>query len=288
MHLTGAEKVRVGCLHAMAVHYFLVCPILLLLTLVAVEALQYGRRGSETTLVPQIRGAPDAILWKQAFRNVVEFDGSEESVQETFRERVVLDWHTASLTIKDLRLADSGTYELEATINNKKYYSQHEVAVIEKVATPTISCLINGTVVGGGGGGESDPPRRTRADLRCSAEGPPSLIALAWTPVDGVTTKGAGLTVALAGDQDDTVYTCLASNPVSQEMGTFVAKDCYPDGFPTGGIIALVVICLLVVLSAGCAVGYWRWSKGEAHRPRPVIPAFPRRQTSAQASPAGE
>ena len=93
------------------------------------------------------------------------------------------------------------------------------------MATPTISCLINGTV--SGVGGESDPPR-TRAVLTCSAEGPPSLIVLAWTPVDGVATKGAGLTVALAGDQDDTVYTCLASNPVSQEMGTFVAKDCYP------------------------------------------------------------
>ncbi|XP_059895337.1 kelch-like protein 6 isoform X1 [Gadus macrocephalus] len=257
MHLTGAEKVRVGCLHAMAVHYFLVCPILLLLTLVAVEALQYGRRGSETTLVPQIRGAPDAILWKQESRKVVEFDGSEESVQETFRDRVVLDWHAASLIIKDLRLADSGTYELEATINNKKYYSQHEVVVIEKVAPPTISCLINGTV---GGDGESDPPR-TRAVLRCSAEGPPSLITLAWTPVDGVATKGAGLTVALAGDRDDTVYTCLASNPVSQEMGTFVAKDCYPDSFPTGGIVAIVVLCLLGVISAGCVVGYWRWSK---------------------------
>ncbi|XP_056436105.1 kelch-like protein 6 isoform X1 [Gadus chalcogrammus] len=257
MHLTGAEKVRVGCLHAMAVHYFLVCPILLLLTLVAVEALQYGRRGSETTLVPQIRGAPDAILWNKESRKVVEFDGSEESVQETFRDRVVLDWHAASLIIKDLRLADSGTYELEATINKKKYYSQHEVVVIEKVATPTISCLINGTV---GGVGESDPPR-TRADLWCSAEGPPSLIALAWTPVGGVATKGAGLTVALAGDQDDTVYTCLASNPVSQEMGTFVAKDCYPDSFPTGGIVAVVVLCLLVVISAGCVLGYWRWSK---------------------------
>uniref|UniRef100_A0A8C5BX12 Histone acetyltransferase KAT6B-like n=1 Tax=Gadus morhua TaxID=8049 RepID=A0A8C5BX12_GADMO len=258
MHLTGAEKVRVGCLHAMAVHYFLVCPILLLLTLVAVEALQYGRRGSETTLVPQIRGPPDAILWKKESRKVVEFDGSEESVQETFRDRVVLDWHAASLIIKDLRLADSGAYELEATINNKKYYSQHEVVVIEKVATPTISCLINGTV--SGVGGESDPPR-TRAVLTCSAEGPPSLIVLAWTPVDGVATKGAGLTVALAGDQDDTVYTCLASNPVSQEMGTFVAKDCYPGSFPTGGIVAIVVLCLLVVISAGCVLGYWRWSK---------------------------
>ncbi|CAL8389950.1 unnamed protein product [Gadus morhua 'NCC'] len=258
MHLTGAEKVRVGCLHAMAVHYFLVCPILLLLTRVAVEALQYGRRGSETTLVPQIRGPPDAILWKKESRKVVEFDGSEESVQETFRDRVVLDWHAASLIIKDLRLADSGAYELEATINNKKYYSQHEVVVIEKVATPTISCLINGTV--SGVGGESDPPR-TRAVLTCSAEGPPSLIVLAWTPVDGVATKGAGLTVALAGDQDDTVYTCLASNPVSQEMGTFVAKDCYPGSFPTGGIVAIVVLCLLVVISAGCVLGYWRWSK---------------------------
>ena len=62
----------------------------------------------------------------------MEFDGSEESVQETFRDRVVLDWHAASLIIKDLRLADSGAYELEATINNKKYYSQHEVVVIGK------------------------------------------------------------------------------------------------------------------------------------------------------------
>ena len=96
------------------------------------EALQYGRRGSETTLVPQIRGPPDAIRWNQASRRVVEFDGSEESVHAPFRDRLVLDWHTAALTIRGLREADSGPYELEATINHKKYYSQHEVVVIGK------------------------------------------------------------------------------------------------------------------------------------------------------------
>ena len=129
------EKVSISLLCVLHMHNHLFP------SAVAVEALQYGRRGSETTLLPQIRGPPDAIVWKQAFRKVVEFDGSEESVHGTFQDRVVLDWHTASLTIKDLREADSGPYELEATINNKKYYSQHEVAVIgEQFFWPTLHC----------------------------------------------------------------------------------------------------------------------------------------------------
>ena len=93
------------------------------------------------------------------------------------------------------------------------------------MAVPTISCLINNSAVSGVG---MSDPARPRGVLGCSAEGPPSLITYEWTPPDGVTVRGARLTVALAGDQDDTVYTCRATNPVSQEMGTFVARDCYP------------------------------------------------------------
>ena len=101
----------------------------------------------------------------------------------------------------------------------------HVCLSADKVAVPTISCLINGSAVSGVG--MSDPVL-LRGVLGCSAEGPPSLITYEWTQPDGVPVRGAGLTVALAGDQDDTVYTCRATNPVSQEMGTFVARDCYP------------------------------------------------------------
>ncbi|KAG7270104.1 LOW QUALITY PROTEIN: hypothetical protein CRUP_037644 [Coryphaenoides rupestris] len=207
------------------------------------QPLQYGLRGLQTTLAPLIAAGPhEKILWTHGARKVVEFDGSEENVYGTFLGRLVLDWHTAELTIKDLQGSDSGAYELEATINSKTYYSEHEVAVIDKVAVPTITCLINGTDDGGNG---SDP--RSLAELRCSAEGPPSLITYDWTlRLHG----GAALAVALRGEQDDTVYKCRAANPVSEETGTFVAKDCYPDHFPyTGLIIGVIAICLLLPLS---------------------------------------
>ncbi|KAK0155925.1 Lymphocyte function-associated antigen 3 [Merluccius polli] len=205
----------------MAVSYFLVCPVLPLLALG--QAPQYARQGFETTLGPAIPGTPDRIVWKHGARKVVEFDGSEENVHGTFLDRVVLDWHTAALTIKDLQAGDSGPYELEATINSKRFYSQHEVEVIEKVAVPTISCVLNGT---DGSGGKPDEPR-TLATLTCSAEGPPSLITYRWTLLKGVL-DGRGLLVPLVGKQDETVYTCQVNNPVSQEKREFVAKDCYP------------------------------------------------------------
>lgn len=95
------------------------------------QPLQYGRRGLHTTLVPLITaGPPEKILWTHGARKVVEFDGSEENVYGTFLERVVLDWHTAELTINDLQGSDSGAYELEATVNRKTYYSEHELTVI--------------------------------------------------------------------------------------------------------------------------------------------------------------
>lgn len=101
--------------------------------------------------------------------------------------------------------------------------SLYPVLFVDKVAVPTITCLINGT--DNGGGDESDP--RSLAELRCSAEGPPSLVTYDWMLVSGVR-GGAALAVALRGEQDDTVYKCRATNPVSEETGTFVAKDCYP------------------------------------------------------------
>lgn len=56
---------------------------------------------------------PEYILWMHDGNKVVQFNGNEEEVFRTFKNRITLDWHSAELHLKDLRSEDSGLYELE-------------------------------------------------------------------------------------------------------------------------------------------------------------------------------
>lgn len=62
----------------------------------------------------------------------MEFDGSEQISFGSYEHRVTLDWHSAALTISNLRHEDSGLYELDAFINKKLYRKQYELEVIGK------------------------------------------------------------------------------------------------------------------------------------------------------------
>ena len=63
---------------------------------------------------------------------MVEFDGSEEQVYGTFKNRVTLDWHSAQLNITNLQFEDSGEYVLEIILNKKLFVARFILEVIGK------------------------------------------------------------------------------------------------------------------------------------------------------------
>lgn len=87
----------------------------------------------------------------------------------------------------------------------------------DKVAKPTITCEMNN-------GSSSD----MSGVLVCSAElkQPQSLMKFEWTSY-GKLQHGPQLTISLGDKLDEEVYSCRVSNPLSNEMATFIAKDCY-------------------------------------------------------------
>lgn len=91
----------------------------------------------------------------------------------------------------------------------------------DKVSKPTISCQMND-------GSSSDTPE-LQATLMCSADSrrPQSLMKFEWIS-NGNVQPGPKLTIPLRDKQDDEVYSCRVSNPLTQETANFIAKDCYP------------------------------------------------------------
>lgn len=79
---------------------------------------------------PVITKSPDGILWKHNGNKVVEFGGTEEQVFGAYEGRASVDRNTARLLISDLRLEDSGEYELEVFARGKWRQTSYELEVI--------------------------------------------------------------------------------------------------------------------------------------------------------------
>ncbi|XP_056145808.1 uncharacterized protein LOC130121002 [Lampris incognitus] len=222
------------------------------------ETPQYGGQGSQINLIPAISGRLDDILWKHNGSKVVEFDGREQRVYGTYANRVILDWHTAELTIKDLSDEDSGVYDLEATKEGVLQLSQHKVEVIDQVAEPTISCVFRDS--------RSPNTSDTEARLVCSAEprGAPAPMEFSWR-LPGGSRPGPELPVSIQGEDDDTVYICVVSNPLSNKTATYRVKNCYAaEGALSSSsklIIGLVVALIIVAIITAVAVKLRPWSR---------------------------
>ncbi|CAK6953972.1 CD48 antigen-like [Scomber scombrus] len=207
--------------------------------LVAGQSTIYALKGKEVKIIPTIPGQPDDILWKHNGNKVVEFNGQEQQAYRPYEDRLTLDWHGAELSINQLTFEDSGSYELETVLNKVFKRSFYKLEVIDKVAKPTISCqMIN----------------VTQATLMCSAKSslPQSLMKIEWSS-HGIVRPGPNLTISL-GD-DDEVYSCDVSNPLTKDTATFTAMDCYPVadksssvGVIVGSIFAIIIVLVLLGL----------------------------------------
>ncbi|XP_047456459.1 nucleolar protein dao-5-like isoform X15 [Mugil cephalus] len=217
--------------------------------LVAGQSTTYGLVGGTVTLKAD-EDTPDEILWKHKGNKVVEFSGNEQQEFGSFSNRITLDWGSADLTITNLRYEDSGEYVLEVYKNSKLTKSVLYLEVIDKVAKPTISCKKSTD--------SSTDTSEIQATLTCSSEPGQfqSLLKFQWSSHEE---PGPHLTIPLGGKLDDEVYTCTASNPVSEASTTFTAKDCNLDdpntdsdsiiGIGIGvGVVLAIVIPLALLL----------------------------------------
>lgn len=224
--------------------YFLTCCCVFICCLqVFGQTPSYVLIGQTFHLRPRIPGTPDEILWKHNGNKVVQFNGREEHVYGQHQHRVTLDWVTAELNITDVRYEDSGDYQLDIVRNNAVFHFLYSLEVIGKVSKPTITCSVRTDDSEGSG---------PEATLTCSAEStrPEYLVKYDWQS-GGSVVPGHILPILLGDEHDDQIHTCRVNNPLSNEMESFTAKNCYSDGAsPVGLTIAIVVVVALVILSA--------------------------------------
>eukprot|EP00063_Salmo_salar_P054630 XP_014029465.1 PREDICTED: spore wall protein 2-like [Salmo salar] len=230
----------------MAVSFFgkVIIPFLAYFLVEVTGEQQYGGLGGKITLTPKVSGQPEDILWKHKGNKVVEFDGSQNVEYGSYKGRTILDWSSGALTIKGLADADSGPYELEAVVKGKLQYSQHEVDVIDDVAQPSITCVVDNTT-----------PENMDRTLLCSADLQP-LTQFIWRSPGGSESPGPELFIPV-GENQDSVYTCVVKNPVSEKTAEFTLKDCYTTEGSTSVLAVVLSILLLLILVAVLAFLFW-------------------------------
>uniref|UniRef100_A0A3B3ILB3 Ig-like domain-containing protein n=1 Tax=Oryzias latipes TaxID=8090 RepID=A0A3B3ILB3_ORYLA len=173
---------------------------------------------------------------------MVEFDGQQQKPFNPFIDRITLNWHTAELTIANLKYEDSGDYDVEVFANKKLHPASFQLEVIDPVPKPSISCKIN---AGG------------NATLTCSAEvkGPYTKLEFSWTP-PGNEKSSSSLEIKLGDKQDSQVYECKVKTQLSEEVSSFTAKDCYTEetsaGRIAGIVVGLLIPILLVIVVVSC------------------------------------
>ncbi|CAB1328877.1 unnamed protein product [Coregonus sp. 'balchen'] len=214
-------------------------------------AQRYGGQGGEITLTPSMSGYIEYILWKHNGNKVVVFDGSQNREYGRYKHRIILDWHTGELTISGLTDADSGSYLLEAVIKGKLQYSQHEVDVIDVVSQPNITCVVNNTT-----------PENMDRTLLCSADLQP-LTQFIWRSPGGSVSPGPELFIP-GGENQESVYTCVVKNPVSEKTAEFTLKDCYTEE-GSSSVLAVILSILILLVLVAVLVLLWRWRKGKKH-----------------------
>ncbi|KAK2906004.1 hypothetical protein Q8A73_009947 [Channa argus] len=216
-------------------------------SIVSAEPVIYVLKGRPVIVETPVTDPPDEILWKHNGNKVVEYDGKQQYVYGSYKERVVLDWSSAQLEIQDLTYEDSGEYVLEVFKSTNLRQIIYKVEVIDNVAKPTISCQMNES--------SSSNTHGNEATLNCFVESrqPLSLLKFEWI-IDGNIQPGPKLAITLGGAHDNEEYKCRVSNPLSSEMATFTTKDCYADK-PN---VAVILIALLIVLAGICVLGQIR------------------------------
>ncbi|XP_069010065.1 nucleolar protein dao-5-like isoform X2 [Embiotoca jacksoni] len=220
----------------LACHMFTFCLALHSLGLVAGQTIEYALVGQTVKFSASLRKSPSDILWKHDGDKAIDFNGNEEHVYNPYENRVTLDWQSADLEITDLKYEDSGNYVLEVYTNNIFETLNYKLEVMDKVATPTISCEMNNDESG------------NQATLTCSAEPsrPQSSMKFEWRS-HGNVKPGQNLTISLGKEHDDELHNCTVSNRLTKDSAAFTAKDCYTGQSSIALIVSLCIVFLIAI-----------------------------------------
>ncbi|KAK1153921.1 SLAM family member 5-like [Acipenser oxyrinchus oxyrinchus] len=151
---------------------------------------------------------------------------------ERFKTRLQLVNNTDSLRINNLQAADSGFYQVEE-FSLKKFLKKFQLTVYNPVPEPHVKKM-NGSVELG---------NRT-CTLLCSV-GDPSGVTVSWMR-NG---KSLGTTQLNLTQGYDVTYTCVASNPASNQTTTVTPSDyCLDQGHGAvtqwNHYIVIIALCL--------------------------------------------
>ncbi|XP_031439272.1 uncharacterized protein LOC105913049 [Clupea harengus] len=199
------------------------------------------------TIQPLVEGEIEDILWKHKGNKMVEWDNTAVIVREylTFKGRIKLDVKTGDVTIQNLTKDDSGLYYAEVIIRGKLIIRNHNVEVTDPVTTAKVTCLSNTT-------------------LHCEAEG--DSLDYSWFGPGLQTAEMRGQTgPQISKENQDSVYSCVVNNPVSDSSVTYHASDCFTSGDHQ---LILGVVCAVVGVIALAGLGYYCYkinSRGQTH-----------------------
>ncbi|KAL4636339.1 hypothetical protein GN956_G13369 [Arapaima gigas] len=139
------------------------------------------------------------------------------------------------LTVRGLTERDGGLFVAEAQVGGKPQYFSYVVQVTGPVTLVTVSC---------------DKQNESVASLQCSGEGP--LVQYSW---EGPGISTPSWSEEMAGPQVrkdssfDSVYSCVAKNPVSEKKSRpFPAAKCFDGSFQVRMRIDAGVGVALIIL----------------------------------------
>ncbi|XP_062862275.1 signaling lymphocytic activation molecule-like isoform X2 [Trichomycterus rosablanca] len=205
--------------------------------------------GKSRTFNPGV-AEPETIVWKysKTVDNVVkvlDWDPAITKPNNTFWfprlvNRATLDPKTAALTILQVKKEDSGFYTCEIQMKGALTYYHYKVEVFDPVPKPEIKCVLNDTVV---------------KALVCSVD-PQVQAKFKWQTNEG---DKVGERIDIPeGKSEDSVYYCIATNPVSNNSTEFSLKTCKEPqskpGLGTGPIVGIVFLVIILLLIAGFLV----------------------------------
>ncbi|XP_031428634.1 uncharacterized protein LOC116221577 [Clupea harengus] len=204
----------------------------------------------KVTLQPHVEGEIENIVWMHDGDKMVDWDNKAVNVREylKFKGRIKLDVKTGDATIINLAKDDSGLYEAVVIIQGRIISIKHRVKVTDPVTKAKVTCPSNAT-------------------LHCEAEG--DSLDYSWSGPGLKTAEMRGQTgPQISKENQDSVYTCVVSNPVSDSSVTYHASDCFTSGDHQ---LILGVVCAVAVIGViGAAAGlvYYCYkinSRGQRH-----------------------
>ncbi|XP_072769499.1 CD48 antigen-like [Nerophis lumbriciformis] len=200
-------------------------------TSISAQDVKYFLKGQDIHLMPSISERPIRIFWQHNENDVVYFTGTADYVSSSYKNRITLDRVSAELTIKNATYEDSGVYHLEMNINSEQDTFLCTIEVIDKVSKPNISCEMSDT---------------KQATLVCSTESKhPHLLKFKWSSA-GKEQTGPKLTITVRNEDDDQVYRCDVSNPLTNEKASFTAKDCFL-GKRSDAHLIFMFVCIFIL-----------------------------------------